>query len=205
MTFGFPKLGLVSAPRLYLGRRGVVVDIGIPKRSSGRTRSAPACWIPAACCAWPSPSRAGSQRHTWASSDRGGLAGKLGAAILATRAALRSGVGLCTLAASEAVAQGLGTAVLEAMSLPIRCRKKRCRQHWTIYGHLAARRTTKAIAIGPGLPVSPLSGRPALAHRKWRQQDGARCRCAESARRPGWPLAARCGAWSRAYADAASG
>ncbi|HEV8320859.1 MAG TPA: NAD(P)H-hydrate dehydratase [Myxococcota bacterium] len=115
-TFAFPKRGLY----LYPGRAHAgtvrVVDIGMPLEVA-RVRGATAGLLDAALARAGIPPRPpdahkGTYGHllVW-----GGSPGKVGAAVLAARAALRTGVGLCTVAAPESSATALHAAAAEAM------------------------------------------------------------------------------------------
>lgn len=159
VTFGFPKLGLLGAPGFTWAGTVFLVDIGIPDPSSGG-HAVRARLLDVRCLLRLSQPRSqlghkGTHGHVLILA---GSIGKTGAALLCTRAALRTGVGLCTLAAPhDVVEHALSGQVLEAMSWPYRLpstddtgRAQDLETQW-----LQAAQGKQAIAVGPGLPVSP--------------------------------------------------
>lgn len=117
VTFGFPKTGQVIYPGLsYVGDL-VVAEIGI--RAEAVAEVDPRVeLLEAADMRWLIPNRApdshkGSHGHLLVMA---GSRGKTGAAILASRAAMRVGAGLVTLAAPGALNDILATALLESMT-----------------------------------------------------------------------------------------
>ena len=116
-TFGFAKLGQVVHPGLeYCGQLGVV-DIGIDERAIASV-GADAELLARSDVSRLLPRR-GPEAHK---GDAGhllivaGSRGKSGAAILATRAGLRTGAGLVTLAAPASLKDVCAMSVYEAMS-----------------------------------------------------------------------------------------
>ncbi len=117
VTFAFAKRGLVSAPGFIFAGTVHVVDIGIPERLA-RERGIRARLLGddvlAALTASPDPlAHKGTHGHVLVLA---GSTGKTGAALLAGRAALRSGAGLVTLAAPEDARAGLDGRVPELMT-----------------------------------------------------------------------------------------
>jgi len=78
-----------------------------------------------------------------------------GAAILATRAALRSGVGLVTLAIPEALQPVVAPAVPEAITAPLPACKEGGFAHAATEEALALLAPATALVMGPGLGQSP--------------------------------------------------
>lgn len=162
VTFALPKLGLCGAPGFVYAGEIFVVDIAIPPALHAQ-HGVRARLLDGHCVQSrgrpPSPlGHKGSHGHLLIIA---GSRGKSGAALLCTRAALRTGVGLCTLAApAAAVDAGLGTAVLEAMSLPYDlpdAMSDASPADPALLGHtwLHAAQGKQALAVGPGLPVHP--------------------------------------------------
>lgn len=157
VTFGFCKLGMASAPGFTFAGRVHLVDIGIPE-ALGARHGVRARLLDGRCLLRLGQSRAplshkGSNGHLLVLA---GSRGKMGAALLSTRAALRTGVGLCTLAAPEDALDGaLGVSAPEAMSHPYRLGggSAELSQAW-----LTAAVGKHALAVGPGLPSAREAG-----------------------------------------------
>ena len=155
ITFAGYKRGLLLHPGALHAGRIVVVDIGIapPDVEQGITtflldEGDVRCHFP--------PRRPDSHKGTFGHLlVIAGSVGKTGAAALAGRAALRSGVGLCTIATAasqQPIVAGLG---MESMTEPLtetasRTVSLKARERII---ELASR--TDAIALGPGLSVDP--------------------------------------------------
>ena len=94
-----------------------------------------------------------------------GSRGMAGAAILAARAALRSGAGLVTVAAPEGAAAAVASAVPAAMTLwlPENAAGTVRPEGLKALKRHAAERRVSALAIGPGLTTHPDASRFALA------------------------------------------
>jgi NAD(P)H-hydrate epimerase len=147
VTFAFAKRGLVSSPGFtYVGALHVV-DIGIPERLA-RARGVRAELLSRAVLA-PLRARVDPLGHKGTHGHLlllAGSSGKTGAALLAGRAALRSGAGLCTVAAPRDTQAALDGRVPELMTA------------W--YGEGAWEDLAplidgkRAIAAGPGMPPS---------------------------------------------------
>ncbi|MBL9002623.1 MAG: NAD(P)H-hydrate dehydratase [Myxococcales bacterium] len=158
VTFGFPKLGLLGAPGFTWAGAIYLVDIGIPDPTSGPI-AVRARLLDARCLLRLAQPRSplghkGTHGHLLVVA---GSIGKTGAALLCTRAALRTGVGLCTLLApSSVVEHALSGQVLEAMSWPYELAMPgEPDAAALIQAWLQAAHGKQAIAIGPGLPVGP--------------------------------------------------
>lgn len=159
VTLGFPKLGLVSSPGFLFAGEVFVADIGIPA-SLGPLHQVGAQLLDATVLAPLQVSRSavghkGSHGHLLIVA---GSPGKVGAALLATEAALHVGVGLCTLALSDDAIDGsVGVRCPEAMTLPYRLRED-CVDPQLLLG-IAGK---GALAVGPGL--SPTVATKKLVH-----------------------------------------
>lgn len=148
VTFGFPKLGLCGSPGFVFAGEIFVADIGIPASLCAK-HDVVAGLVDAAVMTPLLSTRSplqhkGSHGHLLLLA---GSQGKLGAAVLATEAALRTGVGLCTLAIPQAAVDGsLGSRCPEAMTLPYETE----RPDWQDQ-ILSAVGGKSALGIGPGL------------------------------------------------------
>ena len=152
VTLAFPKLGLVGSPGFVFAGEIFLADIGIPD-SLGPKHKVSAQLVDASVLAPLAVPRSalghkGSHGHLLLIA---GSQGKLGAALLSTEAALRTGVGLCTLAVPENALDGsLGSRCPEAMTLPYALTE-------TALGSqlLPALSGKSALAVGPGLAPVP--------------------------------------------------
>ena len=148
VTFGFPKLGLCGSPGFVFAGETFVADIGIPAARCahhGVTAQLVSAQVMTPLQSVRPPlGHKGSHGHLLCVA---GSEGKLGAALLSTEAALRTGVGLCTLAAARAALDGsLGSRCPEAMTLPYDPQDKHALDQI-----LSALPGKTAVAAGPGL------------------------------------------------------
>lgn len=148
VTLGFPKLGLASAPGFVFAGEVFVADIGIPASLCASSRVSAQLLdarVLERLTAPRSPlGHKGSHGHLLLLA---GSSGKLGAALLATQAALAVGVGLCTLALPETALDGsLGSRCPEAMTVtyPLSASSLADILQPAVVGK-------SALAIGPGL------------------------------------------------------
>jgi NAD(P)H-hydrate epimerase len=155
VTFGFPKRGHYLFPGAAQVGRLTVVDIGIPAEVV-RANPPPCALVTEEEVRGLLPSRRrdahkGTFGHLLVV---GGGAGKTGAAWMAARAALRSGVGLATIAATREGQRALDAKVIESMT----------ESFGDELDEAAAARILElcegkdALAIGPGLGLAPKAG-----------------------------------------------
>ena len=121
VALGFPKLGEVIYPGVKYSGELVVADIGIDERAVAEVAPQTEL-LEADGIRWLVPRRdpdthKGSFGHVLMVA---GSRGKTGAAILASRAAMRSGAGLVTLAAPRSLNGILAGALVEVMTEPLR-------------------------------------------------------------------------------------
>ena len=152
-TFGFAKIGQVLYPGSgYCGVLGVV-DIGIDERAIAvhppRARLMEELMVGALLPRRPVDAHKGSCGHLLVIA---GSRGKTGAAILATRAALRGGAGLVTLASPASTHLICASAVYEAMTDPWPDRDGSLR--FDEDRLVTALDGKAAVVTGPGLGVS---------------------------------------------------
>lgn len=148
VTFGYPKLGLCGSPGFVFAGEIFVADIGIPdflcRNHKVMTHLVDARVMSPLTMRRSPLQHKGSHGHLLLLA---GSTGKLGAAVLATEAALRTGVGLCTVAAPKDALDGsLGARCPEAMTLPYSAQEGGVDQQI-----LAALAGKNALAVGPGL------------------------------------------------------
>jgi NAD(P)H-hydrate epimerase len=121
VALGYPKLGQVIYPGLDYTGDLVVADIGIEPAAACEVGAAAELLTPEEV-RWLIPARApdshkGSYGHILVMA---GSRGKTGAAILASRAAMRAGAGLTTLAAARSLNDIFASALVEVMTEPLR-------------------------------------------------------------------------------------
>ena len=155
-ALGFPKLGEVIYPGVRYTGQLVVADIGLDERAVAQV-------VPQAellereTVRWLVPRRdsdthKGSYGHLLIVA---GSRSKTGAAILASRAAMRSGAGLATLAAPRALNSIFASALVEVMTEPLR---DNVAEEIEALSDDEWRRLLKrkdALLFGPGIGVSP--------------------------------------------------
>ncbi len=152
VTLAFPKLGLVGSPGFLFAGEIFLADIGIPNSLCPRHKVS-AQLVDASVLAPLAAPRSpighkGSHGHLLIIA---GSPGKLGAALLSTEAALRTGVGLCTLALPKDAQDGsLGSRCPEAMTLPYVLAEPALEAQL-----LPALSGKSALAVGPGLAPVP--------------------------------------------------
>ncbi len=156
VTFGLPKLGLYVGAGIDHAGVIHVVDIGIPaafvNEIDGRTLLITKELVKAAL----PPRTASSHKGTYGHAGiLAGSVGKTGAAALAAKAALRTGVGLVTVGVPASVNDVLEAKLLEAMTLPLPDTKARTLGRAAFDRILAFIQARTAVAIGPGLSTHP--------------------------------------------------
>jgi len=148
VTFAAPKIAHVLAPAADAVGELVVADLGIPPRlvdeveeESGRlellVEDELAGWLPPR----PRDAHKGTFGHALLVA---GSPGKAGAAILAARAAVRSGAGLVTVAVPEPILETVDLGSLESMTLALSSAA-------TSQALLEALEGKAVLAVGPGL------------------------------------------------------
>ena len=156
-TFAGLKRSLMLHPAAELAGRVVVVPIGIPPEEVGRGLSTFALEeddVRRLFPPRPTEAHKGTYGHLLVIA---GSAGKTGAAALAGRSALRSGVGLCTVATPASQQPIVAGFSMELMTEPIpetsaQTLAVKAREHLV---ELALARD--AVALGPGLSLDPES------------------------------------------------
>lgn len=143
VTFGWPKIGLLSFPaREHIGDL-VSVEIGFPPpEPPPSTRAVTAAWAASLLGARPADSHKG---HAGYLAIIGGEPGMAGAAVLAARAAIRAGVGIVRIVSAPENRKVVQTSVPEAVFVD-----------WsTPEAVQSALNWAGAVAVGPGLGVGP--------------------------------------------------
>lgn len=152
VTFALPKRGHFLSPGAEHTGELRVVDIGIPRRAID-TAALPLSLFTAEAAARCLPARPreghkGTFGHVFVVA---GSLGRSGAALLASRAALRTGAGLTTLACPESVLTAGEARPAEIMTLPLPETAERTLAARALDPLLAALKPAGAVAIGPGL------------------------------------------------------
>lgn len=155
VALGAPKLSLVLPPAEHLAGSVVVADIGIPSRIVHEIEGPYIEMLTRASTArMLEPRRADSHKGTYGRVlIVAGSAGRTGAAILAARAALRSGAGLVTVAAPASVVPIIAAGGAEYMTLALPETADGTVSADAVGPVLAFR--ADVIAVGPGLGTGP--------------------------------------------------
>jgi NAD(P)H-hydrate epimerase len=153
-TMGARKLGLVLDAAAPVGAIEVI-DLGVPIEPPAGMGPL-TYWIEAAPI-WRELPRRGATAHKGTAGHLlviAGSEGKTGAALLAGRSALRSGVGLVTLASTARGQAALDAKVVEIMTAKYsETDDADPRESATLLAKLAGR--MGAVALGPGIPTGP--------------------------------------------------
>ena len=145
VTFGCLKLGLLTPDGAKLAGRVHLVDLGVPAIVLDKVGHIGEVVESSTVASWISRREANVHKHAAGSVlCIAGSAGKLGAALLVGRAALRAGAGLVTLASWPDAVQALELRVVELMTTRI----DRADIAGSLDRALLAKRT---VVIGPGL------------------------------------------------------
>ena len=157
VTFGCLKLGLLTPDGARLAGRVHLVDLGVPAIVLDKVGHVAEVVESKAVASFFSPRPADVHKHAAGSVlCIAGSAGKLGAALLVGRAALRGGAGLVTLASWPEAVDALELRVAELMSARI----DRADIAGSLDGALSGKRT---VVIGPGLGLDQ-AARTAVEH-----------------------------------------
>ena len=145
VTFGCLKLGLLTPDGARLAGRVHLVDLGVPSIVLDKVGHVAEVIESETVASWISPRETDVHKHAAGSVlCIAGSAGKLGAALLVGKAALRGGAGLVTLASWPDAVDALELRVAELMSARI----ERADIAGSLDRALAGKRT---VVIGPGL------------------------------------------------------
>ena len=160
VTFGFPKTGLTLYPGAHLAGEVVVADIGIPADVIDAMELPGQLIVPESVAQlytdrWPDTHK-GTYGHLLLCC---GSTGKLGAGILASRGALRSGAGLVTLAVPASAVIQVDTATPEVMVQPLPETAGGALSQSGLNAVIKLMESMDALAIGPGLSTDPETGK----------------------------------------------
>ena len=155
VALGYPKLGEVTYPGLDHVGDLVVADIGIDARAVAQVaprsellEREPISWLVPRRAA---DSHKGSYGHLLIVA---GSRGKTGAAVLACRAAMRSGAGLVTLAAPRSLNSIFATSLVEVMTEPLRENPREEIEPLSDDEWRTLLERKNALLLGPGIGVS---------------------------------------------------
>lgn len=155
VALAFPKVGEVIYPGAAHSGEIVVGDIGIDPRAVAAVAPQTAL-LERQGVAWLAPRRApdthkGSYGHLLILA---GSRGKTGAAILASRAAMRAGAGLVTLAAPRSLNEIFSAALVEVMTEPLRDDQAEHIEPLSDADWQRLLERKNAVLFGPGIGVS---------------------------------------------------
>jgi ADP-dependent NAD(P)H-hydrate dehydratase / NAD(P)H-hydrate epimerase len=159
VTFGAPKVAHVLPPAADAMGDLVVADLGVPARliddldePGGRLYLSTAEDLAPLLPARPPDGHKGDFGHAVVLA---GSPGKSGAAILASRAAVRAGAGLVTAAVPEPILQTVDLGSIESMTLPLPAAASGQIAAAAVDAALAFLAGKSSLALGPGLGQEP--------------------------------------------------
>jgi NAD(P)H-hydrate epimerase len=156
VTFAAPKVALVLPPACEEAGELVIADLGIPADLVEESGARLNLLVAEELAAYMPPRQADSHKGDYGHALLvAGSPGKAGAAILAARAAVRSGAGLVTAAVPETLLQTVDRGSLESMTLPLPDGGPRGLGEAAAAALVAATAGKTAAAIGPGLGTEP--------------------------------------------------
>ena len=159
VTFGCPKIGLLTYPGAEFSGRVEVVDIGIPAHVAQAVAPLQTLLtVDAVRRALPARTPDTHKGRTGHLLVVGGSPGKTGAAAMTAAAALRVGAGLVTVATAAAQDPVMAALVLEAMTAPLPDDGSGRLGASALDELTALGRGKSCLAIGPGLGMSPDTG-----------------------------------------------
>jgi NAD(P)H-hydrate epimerase len=155
VTFGAPKIAHIFPPSANAVGDVVVADLGIPTaivdRAEGHLHLLTGDELASDLVPRAEASHKGDFGHLV---SLAGSTGKAGAAILAARAAVRSGTGLVTAAVPEPIVQTVDLGSLESMSLPLPLDTSQGLDESCVDLLLDFLVDKDALAVGPGLGLA---------------------------------------------------
>lgn len=155
VTFGLPKRGLYLYPGAQMAGDIKVADISIPARAVDAAKVKARLLTPDMVRGLVPPRGPESHKGTFGHLFiLAGSVGKTGAAVLAARAALRSGVGLVTVGVPESLNDIFEEKLTEAMTLPLPETAERTLAPEGLDKIIAALDGKTALALGPGISTN---------------------------------------------------
>jgi NAD(P)H-hydrate epimerase len=157
VTFGYPKLGLVTHPGAERAGELHLCDIGIPAGIEQEKEFAAEVLEAEVVRRWlqhrPASGHKGTYGHLLVIA---GSPGKSGAALLCGEAALRTGAGLCTVASTAATMRAMECKTVEVMLAALAPDGVEIDDSDLVFGHLHVLLEGKsAVALGPGIVRGP--------------------------------------------------
>lgn len=156
VSFGLPKLGLYLNEGIDQAGEVRIVDIGIPTDYAQAVDSPLSLLTPSEIARLLPVRKPSAHKGTFGHAGIiAGSPGKTGAAVMAARAAIRTGAGLVTVATPKGVNDVLEGKLLEAMTYPVpdTADQTFSLKALDLLSSFAAART--AVAIGPGISTQP--------------------------------------------------
>ncbi len=154
VTFGMPKIGLISYPGAQYAGDVFLVDIGIPAQCRSRIRPSAFLLDESTAAAPILPRTMGGHKGTYGHALMiAGSHGKTGAAILCGKAAARAGAGLVTLAVPQDVQHVLEASVTELMTASYAPKSDGIQPERAAEELAALADGKECLAIGPGIPT----------------------------------------------------
>jgi NAD(P)H-hydrate epimerase len=157
VTFGLPKVGLVTHPGVERVGKLHVVDIGIPPGATAEKDFVAEILEPELVGRWLMPRPDWGHKGTYGHLlVIAGSEGKTGAAVLCGEAALRCGVGLATVASPRPAMRAMEAKTREVMLAPLSPDGVEVDDSVAVFDHcLQLLKGKAAVAIGPGIVRGP--------------------------------------------------